>query len=485
MRLKLLFGFLLCANLFATGCSSTGTSARLSAEKTTESTLLPTGGQSGVGIILIDQQGIDSKKQDSPDQNLRQVAFREAVQLNKKLSLAKCIDLAINQHPDLAIAMSQADAAQGQLVQAGLYPNPVIGYESDDMNAPGGGAGKQGASITQSIVTAGKLQLASSAAAKGVESADWKAQAKLFDVVTKVRSTFYDNLTAQQELETARDILKIAQDGVNSAEKLQKAGIVGQPDVLRAKVELEQSKVKVSIADQHVTTNWQVLTNVLGQKDMPVTPLDGSLLEVVPEYDFNRVRQAMLDISADLQAAQAAVGQADFALSRAEAEVVPDLQVQVRPFYSQPDRRTELAVGISAPLPIYNRNQGNIMAARANLAQAQATLRQVELQLQERLALAIERYNNAQQQVQAYSQKILPSAQESLRLILIAYGSGDQRNDFTAVLEAQRSLAQAKLGLVQSRGELQKATSEIEGILQRLPSGTVPREMKQPIAPSK
>lgn len=385
------------------------------------------------------------------------------------LSLNHCVDSAIKQHPDLAIVAAQAEAARGQLVQAGLYPNPTIGYESDDMNSPFGGAGKQGGSISQTIVTAGKLGLSSSVAAKGVEIAELKSQAKLYELVTRVRTTFYDNLTAQKEVETAREVLRIAKDGLASAEKLQKAGIVGQPDVLRAQVELEQSKVKVAIAEQHVTTSWRLLTAVLGLKEMPVQPLEGSLEQGIPDYDFNLIRQTMFDVSLDLQAARATAAQAEIAVQRAEAEVTPDLQLQVRPFYSQPDKRTELAVGISAPLPIYNRNQGNIMAARANVATAQATVTQLELQLSERLTQAFERYSNARQQVQAYTQKILPAAQESLRLILIAYSSGDQRNDFTAVLESQRSLAQAKLGLVQTHGELQRAVSEIEGLLQRMP----------------
>lgn len=389
--------------------------------------------------------------------------------LPSRLSLTQCIESAIKQHPDLTMVAAQAEAARGQWVQAGLYPNPTIGYESDDMNSPGAGAGKQGGSISQTIVTAGKLGLSSSVAAKGVEIADLKSQAKLYELVTRVRTTFYENLTAQQEVETAREVLRIAQNGLASAEKLQKAGIVGQPDVLRARVELEQSKVKVSIAEQHVTASWRLLTAALGLKEMPVQPLAGSLQQDIPDYDFNLIRQAMFDVSLDLQSARATAAQAEIAVQRAEADVTPDVQVQVRPFYSQPDKRAELAVGISAPLPLYNRNQGNIMAARANVATAQAAITQLELQLSERITQAFERYSNARQQVQAYTQKILPAAQESLRLILIAYNSGDQRNDFTAVLEAQRSLAQSKLGLVQAHGELQRAVSEIEGLLQRMP----------------
>jgi cobalt-zinc-cadmium efflux system outer membrane protein len=396
-------------------------------------------------------------------------AKEEPTSLPARLSLVNCIDLAMRQHPDLVIAAAQIDSARGEQVQAGLYPNPVIAYQGDDMNTPGAGAGKQGAMITQSIVTAGKLRLAADAAGRGVEVADWKAQIKLFDVVTRVRSAYYETLTAQQQVEASKEVLAIAQDAHSSAEKLAKAGVVGQPDVLRAQVELEQSKVALAIAQERLSASWRLLVLALGQPELQVRPLSGSLQDTVPDYRFDDVRSAVLEISAEMQAAKAAIAQAEGALAHAQAEAIPDLQVQVYPFYNQPDRRTELMVGIGAPFPLFNRNQGKIMTARAGVAQANAALKQTELQLAERLAGAFQRYVSARQQVQAYEQKILPAAQESVRVILLAYRSGETK-DFNAVLDAQRSLAQARLGFVHARGELQKSVAEIEGMLQRVPA---------------
>src|SRR5262249_3319204 len=162
-------------------------------------------------------------------------------------------------------------------------------YQGDDMNAPGAGSGKQGAMITQSIVTAGKLRLASEAGARGVEVADWKAQIKLFDVVTRVRSAFYETLTAQQQVETGKEVLRIAQDALSTAEKLAKAGIVGQPDVLRAQVELEQSKVAQAIAQERLAASWRLLALALGQMDLPIHPLSGSLQDTVPDYHLEEI----------------------------------------------------------------------------------------------------------------------------------------------------------------------------------------------------
>jgi len=387
------------------------------------------------------------------------------------LSLMNCVDLAMRQHPDLLVVAAQIDAARGQQIQAGLYPNPVLAYQGDDMNSPGAGAGKQGGMITQSIVTAGKLRLASEAAARGVDVADWKAQIKLFDVVTRTRSAFYETLTAQQQVETSKELMRIAQDAVSTAEKLAKTGSVGQLDVLRARLELEQSKVAQAVAQERLAASWRLLALALGQQELPVHQLSGSLKDEVPNYRLDDLHRTVLEISAELQAAKSAIGQAENALAHAQAEAIPDVQVQIYPFYNQPDRRTELLVGIGAPFPIFNRNQGNIMAARAGIAQAQATLKQTELSLLERLTGAFQRYESAREQVQAYEEKILPTAQDAARLTFQAYSLGDPNTkDFNAVIDAQRSLVKARVDAVQARGELQKAVSDIEGMLQRLPS---------------
>ncbi len=386
------------------------------------------------------------------------------------LSLTDCIDHAIKAHPDLAAVAAQRDSAQGALLQAGLYPNPMIGYDSDEMNSPDGGAGMQGIMLSQTFVRGGKLGLASAAASRGVEVADYQAQAKLYDVVTKVRIAYYETLAAQLELEATQEVLRIAQSGVETAEKLKQAGVVGQPDVLRAQLEREQGKIRVSMSRQRAQASWRMLGLAMGISELTPGPMLGALHEPVPEYDLDQIKAATLEVSAEVMAARASIQQAESQLTRAQAEVIPDVQVQIRPFYNSPDRRAELGVAINSPLPILNRNQGNILMARAAITQAHAALEQVKLQLGERMTLAFQRYQNARQQVDVYEKQILPAAQESLRLVMIAYGQGDPRNDFTTVLEAQRTLAQAKLGLVQSRGDLQKAVGEIEGLMQRLPA---------------
>jgi cobalt-zinc-cadmium efflux system outer membrane protein len=396
-------------------------------------------------------------------------ATRQPAALPAVLTLEACVQQAVALHPDLAAAAAAVDAERGEEVQAGLYPNPTIGYSAQELNARDGEAGQQGIMLGQRIVTGNKLGLATEAAARGVEAADWQARAKLFEVVTRVRLAFYEALTARQEVQVAREVLAIAKSGHEVAEKMRQADVVGVPDVLRAKVELEQSQIKLTVAEQRAQAAVRLLAASMGLTELPSGGPAGALTAAAPAYELSPLLREVLTVSADLAARRALVQQAEAALARAEAEVIPDVEVQVNPFYGHPDRRAQVSVQLSAAVPVFNRNQGNILAARAALTRAHAAIRQSELQLTERVTQAFQRYQNARAQVQAYEKNILPTAQESVRLLTIAYSQDDKRYDYTALLEAQRSLANAKLGLVQAQGELQKAVAELEGLLQRVP----------------
>ena len=147
----------------------------------------------------------------------------------------------------------------------------------------------------------------------------------------------------------------------------------------------------------------------------------------------------------------------------------PNVTVQVRPLYSFPDQSFEPMIQVGAPLPIYNRNQGNILAARADITRTREQVRQVELRLTERLAASYQRYQAAREQREIYEKRILPQARESLRLITFGYERGDPKYDFTALLQAQTTLVQSQLAYVQVLGDVWRAVAEIKGLIQDEP----------------
>ena len=115
------------------------------------------------------------------------------------------------------------------------------------------------------------------------------------------------------------------------------------------------------------------------------------------------------------------------------------------------------------PIPVFNRNQGNIRAAEGEWIAAEQAVRRLELDLQSRLAPVYERYRNAKQQVERYREDILPNAKETLDLIQASYEAGE--SSYLALLTAQRTYFQTNLAYLDALRELWSAIWEMEGLL--------------------
>lgn len=383
------------------------------------------------------------------------------------LTLPRLIELTYQNNPDLTVARARVEAARGRLIQAGLYPNPTFEWEGEDIGSQGNGAaGKQGPIISQTVVTAGKLKRAKAAAAQGVVLADWQAASRWYEAATRTRLAYYEALAAQREIKTAEDAVKLGREGLDAAQKLQKAGAGTQPDLIRATVELNQGQVQFEVANERHRAARQLLAVAVGMPDLPCGPLAETLELPPPDYDWHTIVDVMLARSSPMQEAHTAVLQAEEQLQLARAQKCPDVTLRARPIYVFPDHRAEVNVWVGAALPLYNRNQGNILAAEADLGRAREEVRQAELRLMERLTLAYQRYLSARHQADGYRRNILPSARESLRLVRLGYERGDARYDYTTVLTAQRTLVQAEAVYVQALRELWRAVADIDGLLQ-------------------
>jgi cobalt-zinc-cadmium efflux system outer membrane protein len=381
-------------------------------------------------------------------------------------SLEDLLALATRAHPELRAARARVEAAQGLFIQAGLYPNPMIGPHFDELGSRGGAWGEVGIKASQTVVTAGKLRLAQAAAAEGVAAADWQALARWYLVVTRVRLAYVDLLSAQRERDALQEITRLAKDIAETSLTLEKAGKTSRPDVLRAKVELEQQTLQKTVADRKIEAAGRALAAAVGVTELSFDALRGNLEQAPPARTWDAVVERTLAVSADLQEARAVIAQQEKLLRKAEADAVPNVNVDLMPFYSDPDRRMHGEVLLMAGVPIFNRNEGNIQAARADLARARADEQAVALRLRERLAAAYQRFEAARLQVEAYQKRILPDAREALRLVQIAYGLADPKTSYTALLQTQQALFQAQLAQVQALGDWQRAAAELAGLAQ-------------------
>lgn len=379
----------------------------------------------------------------------------------KALTLPELEGMALAGNPSLAQAAARVDALRGQWLQSGLYPNPSIGYVASEVGNEGR-AGQEGLFVSQEFVTGGKLRLNRNVAAQQVQQAQQQLEAQRLRVINDVRSAFYEVLIAQRLLDATRELMRIGDEGVRTTETLKKALEASRVDVLQATIEADAARVQFQRAQNRHLAAWRRLTAVAGTPQLCPTPLAGDLT-TLPYFDWCESLARVLASSPELSAAQAEIGRASWALRRAEVQPRPNVDLQASTQYDAASEVQIANVQLGVAVPLFDRNQGNIRRAQAEIAAARADVSRVELHLQSRLATAFERYANARQQTEIYTQRVLPNAKESLELVTLGYRQGEF--SYLTLLTAQRTFAQTNLAYLEALRELRQSAVAIDGLL--------------------
>ncbi len=378
------------------------------------------------------------------------------------LSLIDLESLAFEHNPTLAAAKARLTVTRGQQVQAGLYPNPVIGYQGMEMGIRET-AGQQGGFIGQRFITGGKLKLDQAAAGKQVTAAHFEFHAQELRVLSDVRIRFYDAVTLQQRVKLTNELVRIGDELVRATEQLLTGRQATQNDLLLAEIQVDESRILFDNSTNEELQAWRRLAAVIGLPAMQPTALSGEL-EIAPQQlDWSTCYATVMDNNPVLNAARIRVDRARILLQRARKEPVPDIDLMVSHRHHNVTNENVTTVQAGFPLPIFNRNQGNIRSAEAQLRVASKDRERIELELQDRLAVAYRRYTNALQQTERYRVRMIPRAEKSLKLVTDGYEKGQVQ--YLTLLTAQRTYWQVSLSYLDSLKELRTSASMIEGQL--------------------
>lgn len=377
------------------------------------------------------------------------------------LTLDDLEQIALESNPTLIQAAMAVRAAQGGYLQAGLYPNPGVGYAGGDMGIEGT-SGQQGAVFSQEIVTSGKLRLGRAVAGHEVQQARHAFEAQRWRVLNDVRGGYYEVLLAQRMIDVNGQLARIAAEGLKTIEQLRAAQEVGEADVLQARVEAEVANLGLHEARNRHRAAWRRLAGVLGRPEMGPAPLAGDIDAELPQFDWQETLIRLWTQSPELAQARAGVERARCELALQYAERVPNLEVEVWAKYDATTEEGMADVGLGLPLPLFDRNQGNIVKAQAELIAAQREVQRVELELRDRLVAAFEQYANARRRVEAYRNIIRPNAQKSQEMIREHY---PEQFGYLTLLTAQRTFFSVSLEYLANLRELWARTVELEGML--------------------
>ena len=335
-------------------------------------------------------------------------------------------------------------------------------YKGDEMG-DSNTSGFQGFSVAQEIVTTGKLGLAQNVASQQIAQAEQEFAAQEMRVQNDVKLRFYDVLLAQRALELNSELERISRAAAETADNLFKANQVGRVDVLQARVEadtIELQSVKARNAQQSA---WRRLAVVVGLPDMEPRRLAGDLRQGIANFTWEESWARLATGSPELAAAQAKLSAARFAVQKARADRFQNWDVEGSYSHDNSTGFDTGGISVVMPLPLFNRNQGGISQAQAELNAAQAEVDRVALDLRNRLALTFERYGNAREMSQRYERNILPNAKESIEVTNRLYQAGE--TNFPALLLAQRVYLQTQVSYLEALRELRETSVLLEGQL--------------------
>lgn len=369
---------------------------------------------------------------------------------------------ALERNPTLVQAEAQVGVSRGKALQAGLYPNPTVGYTAEQIGADGTAGELQGIFVQQEIVRGNKLQLSRAKYRQEAAQAEIRHEGQQYRVLASVRKAFYQALVTQRQVQVREELLANAQDAVTTTKGLLNVGQANQPDLLQAEVQESRIRAELRAAKRHLRGHWQELAAYVGIPELVPTTLDGEL-EISEQDVLNEdaTLQDLLQCSPDLRAAWSEVERDRFGLQREMVEPIPNLQLRGETGYNFESQDTVAGVSVGVRLPIWDKNQGSIFQARAELARAEADVARVELMLRRKFGEVFADYEAALIEARILRKESLPKARQAYELYQAAFEK--RRAAWPQVLVAQREYFQLTDEYLQQLLQLRRAEADITG----------------------
>ncbi|MCA9022737.1 MAG: TolC family protein, partial [Planctomycetaceae bacterium] len=351
--------------------------------------------------------------------------------------------------------------AAGYRTQVTTRPNPMIGYQGQQLADRG--TDQHLAFVEREFVTANKLELNNRVLNATLSAQLQELEAQRFRVRTDIQIRFYQALAMQKQLELISEFLEVAEKGADFAQQRLEAGEGTRVDVLQSKilyseVQLTQRQTKAKLA-----AVWREIAAISGIPEMEYTQLHGTLPSNTGTQDWDVLATKMVVSSPEYSAAHDRISRAYAALERQEVQAIPNITAQLGAGVDYGTNSGMLNLQVGVPIPVSNKNYGNIDAAQAEICRAQMELQRIKNDIEARLAVVSKEYDTATAAIDVYSNNILPSAMESLDLANQAYKAGEV--GFVQILIARKTFFDTNLQFVNAQSQLAAAQAKIDGFM--------------------
>jgi cobalt-zinc-cadmium efflux system outer membrane protein len=397
------------------------------------------------------------------------------------LTLEGAIRVALESNPELRASGARVEAAAGRAYQAKKWTNPDLQLNADEWPVGGSGRGFSDAiqtiGISQTLPYPGKKSLDKQIGGAGVKLSEAELAVRRTEIVRDVKAGFARVLASERLVEVSTQLVAVAESSATTARKRVEAGAAPDQEQLRAEVQLEQARSELTEFERELAIARQMFATILGRPELKNARLSGALADRPRPGLMGGGVEESLARHPSAVAAQANLDRAELEYRRARLEPYPDVKVGVSGGVLGETDQSIIQLGFSLPLPILDGSKGKKQEAQANVRVADAELQAVRQQLEREWANAQKRYHTAADQVARYRERVLPKADEALRLVQTGFEQG--KFGFIDLVDTQRTTAEVRLAYQQKLLELNVAEAEVEALLPPNPNGLAPGEASQ------
>ncbi len=377
------------------------------------------------------------------------------------LTLEQALDLATSRSFVVSAAQREVEAQEGAVRQAGAWRNPELAASVEDTRS---------ATRTTTTTLNLPLELGSKRAARvtAAERARDVARVELANARSQVRSdavaAWFAVLTAQERAKLAADSAALAASGAEAVAKRVAAGKVSPVDATRAQVDQANAQLELAEAQAGLATARQALAALWGDAQPRFARVDGDI-HAVPERAPLPELMSRLEEAPALWAARTEVERRKALVDVERSKAMPDLTLSVGAKHDNELGRTQAVVGVSLPLPLFDRNQGAVQEALKRADRARDELQAARLRVLAELQAAAAQLAVARSSLQALQSTVLPAAQQAYDSARQGFEAG--KFGFLDVIDAQRSLLQARARYLGTLAHAHQAASAIDRLLGR------------------
>ena len=374
------------------------------------------------------------------------------------LTLDAALQTAFANNPDLAAAQWEIGIAEGARQQAGLIPNPVASWDAEDTRRS---TRTTTVKLSQTLELGGKRSARIDVASRAQDAAALTLAQRRNALRADIIDNYYGALRAQERLDLAQRSMNVAERGLAVANGRVTAGKTSPVEATRAQVQLSEMRLELNRAQIGLTDAYRRLATSTGSAvtDFQAVAGQNQLTPALPPVAHLLAR---LEQTAELRLAELSILQNEASVGLEKAQRIPDLDVSIGSQYDASVRERVNLVGVSMPIPLFNRNQGNVLAATRRADQARDLRNAAELRLRTETRQALDLWQTANTEVRAFNQQILPAAQSAVDSATRGFEMG--KFSFLDVLDAQRTLIAARTQYLTATAQATEAWVRIERI---------------------